>query len=181
MDLGFLIDASGSIGAENFDKIKDFVKRIVDAFDVGPEGTHVGAIWYSDKAEVAFAFNNFTGPEVTKANIFKAVDTIQVTTGKTRIDQALRLAYNDLYSEKGGVRFDKPKVWLMSYFSGPMKMAQRVFDMNTMKLYPFGLCPSSSILQKKCPNLIFIQYETSFSTLMISVGHIANFILRVHI
>ncbi len=110
VDLGFLIDASGSIGVDNFLKIQDFVKKIVGAFDVRDNGTHVGAIWYSDDAEVAFDFKNLTGPALTKDNVYKAVDGIKVTKGKTRIDKALRLAAKSLYSKSGGVRGDKPKV-----------------------------------------------------------------------
>ena len=86
------------------------MKRIIGAFEIGDNGTHVGAILYSDDAKVAFDFNDFTGPALNKEAIFTAVDSIKKTNGKTRIDKALRLAAKSLYSQSGGVRRDKPKV-----------------------------------------------------------------------
>ena len=110
IDLGFLIDASGSIGVLGFNKIRNFVKKIIDAFEISEGGTHVSAIWYSDKAEVAFDFKNLTGANITRENVFKLVEKISVTKGKTRIDKALRLAHSDMFSEKGGSIPGRPKV-----------------------------------------------------------------------
>ena len=115
IDLGFLIDASGSIGENGFNKIRNFVKKIVDAFEVSEVGTHVSAVWYSDDAKVAFDFKTLKGENITKANVFKLLDKISVTSGKTRIDKALRLAYSDMFSDKGGSLPGRPKVRLF-YF-----------------------------------------------------------------
>ena len=55
MDLGFIIDGSGSIenaGKGNFKKVLNFVKAIIQAFDVSKEETHVGIIVYNKTAEV---------------------------------------------------------------------------------------------------------------------------------
>ena len=116
VDLGFLIDASGSIGPSNFLKILSFVAKIIDAFEIGPDKTHVGVISYSDNATIAFDFNEFKGNELTKKNVIDKVNTITSTEGKTRIDLALKLANSDLFSKKGGMRPDKPKV-LSSFHS----------------------------------------------------------------
>lgn len=51
------MDRSGSIessGKGNFDKVKNFVEDLIQSFGVSKEGTHVGIIAYSDKAEVGF-------------------------------------------------------------------------------------------------------------------------------
>ena len=110
IDLGFLIDASGSIGVSGFKKIRDFVKRIIDAFEISEAGTHVAAIWYSDDAEVAFNFTSLQGDNITRDEVFKLVEGISVTKGKTRIDKALRLAHSDMFSVKGGSQPGRPKV-----------------------------------------------------------------------
>ena len=55
VDLGFIIDGSGSIeaaGKGNFKKELDFVKSITQAFDISKEQTHVGIILYNEKATV---------------------------------------------------------------------------------------------------------------------------------
>ena len=109
MDLAFLIDASGSL-INSFKEIQKFVKKVVNAYKIGPDATHVAAISYSDDASVAFDFNTLKGKDLTKENVNKLVDNINATKGKTRIDLALRLAATEIYSEKGGQRPGRPKV-----------------------------------------------------------------------
>ena len=95
---------------ENFQKILEFVAKIVDAFDISEEGTHVGVIHYSDKAVLDFDFNKFKGQELNRESIVKEINRISVTEGQTRIDLALALARERLFSLEGGMRPDKPKV-----------------------------------------------------------------------
>ena len=52
MDLGFIIDGSGSIGQDNFKKVLDFVKDIVRNFDISQDETHIGLIVYDDDPQV---------------------------------------------------------------------------------------------------------------------------------
>lgn len=109
MDLAFLIDASGSL-RDSFHTIQKFVKKVINAYKIGPDYTHVAAISYSDDARVAFDFNTLKGKDLTKENVNKMVDNINATDGKTRIDLALRLAATEIYSAKGGQRPGRPKV-----------------------------------------------------------------------
>lgn len=130
VDLGFIIDASGSIGSVNFQKILQFVAKIVDAFDIRPNGTRVGVIHYSDEAVLDFDFNKFTGDQLNRENVVNAINQISVTEGQTRIDLALKKAKEDLFSEKGGMRADKPKVY--TFF----KVLKR--DVISFKYFQFG-------------------------------------------
>ena len=55
VDLGFIIDGSGSIeaaGKGNFKKELTFVKGITQAFDISKEQTHVGIIVYNQEPKV---------------------------------------------------------------------------------------------------------------------------------
>ena len=55
VDLAFIIDGSGSIenaGTGNYDKVKNFVKELIRAFEVSKEETHVGIISYDHEAKV---------------------------------------------------------------------------------------------------------------------------------
>eukprot|EP00111_Clytia_hemisphaerica_P023393 TCONS_00068905-protein len=113
VDLGFIIDASGSIGSVNFQKILQFVAKIVDAFDIRPNGTHVGVIYYSDDAKLAFNFNKFEGDALNRENVVNEINKIVVTEGQTRIDLALKKAKEELFTEAGGMRPDKPKIVLV--------------------------------------------------------------------
>lgn len=45
-DIVFLVDSSGSVGSSNFVKTKDFVSKMIDKVDVGPDAMNVGVIRY---------------------------------------------------------------------------------------------------------------------------------------
>ena len=57
MDLGFVIDASGSIGASDYNLQKQFVKDLLDRVNVGPNKTHVGIINFSSTSETLTQLN----------------------------------------------------------------------------------------------------------------------------
>ena len=55
-DIGFIIDGSGSIentGKGNYKKVLKFVKKVIRAFDVSKENTHIGIVSYDHDPEVA--------------------------------------------------------------------------------------------------------------------------------
>lgn len=74
--------------------------------------THVGVVYYSDSAHVAFNFDKFKGNSITKENIIKEIKKIKNADGETEIDLALKLADIHLFSLAGGSRTQNPKVVL---------------------------------------------------------------------
>ena len=55
LELVIIVDSSGSIGRENYEKyVKPFVRDLVRGFDIGPEATRVGLIVYSGDSDVVF-------------------------------------------------------------------------------------------------------------------------------
>lgn len=103
VDLGFVVDGSGSIEAQgvgNFGKCKDFVKKLIEEFDVSPKGTHVGVIVYDHQSKVEFGFDKYTD----KPAIFTHIDGIKYPNGGTKTGAALTLAKTGLFeasSRKG--------------------------------------------------------------------------------
>ena len=60
-DMFFLLDGSGSIGKDNFQSMRLFVKKFVDTLNIGPENNQVGMIVFGNEADVAFhlaTYNN---------------------------------------------------------------------------------------------------------------------------
>jgi hypothetical protein len=57
MDLGFVLDSSGSVGPSNYELQKQFTKDLLGRVNVGPNKTHVGIINYSDLAQVLTSLN----------------------------------------------------------------------------------------------------------------------------
>ena len=58
-DVAFLIDSSGSIRRERFPIILEFVKGVVENFDVNPQRTRVGTIYWSQDAKVQFRLGEY--------------------------------------------------------------------------------------------------------------------------
>ena len=80
IDFGIIMDRSGSVGSENFDKCKSFVKNLVDAFQISPQGTRAGIIAYSSESEliVNFADDNSQTPSAMKDIIDKYFNLILI-------------------------------------------------------------------------------------------------------
>jgi receptor-type tyrosine-protein phosphatase Q len=61
MDLGIVLDASGSVGASNYRLQLNFTKNLLLRLNIGPNKTHAGIINYSNLAEVLTWLNtNYT-------------------------------------------------------------------------------------------------------------------------
>ena len=104
-ELGFLIDASGSTYS-HFKDVLQLVISIVDNFGLSREGTHVGVVIFSNTARVVFDFGQYYDSESLK----RALDAVEAPSGGTRLDIALQLTYRDLFSKKGRLRDNVPKL-----------------------------------------------------------------------
>ena len=112
VELGFLVDRSGSISQQNFEKVKSFILTVISGFDVSQNGTHVGIITYSSDAKTIISFDQFEDPNF---DLKKLNDTIRdgLATpegGRTRIDLALAKADQELFSDTTKYRSFVPKV-----------------------------------------------------------------------
>ena len=112
-DYAFLIDASSSILPSEFDILKTFVKRVIDFLQIGPNQTHVGVIEYSRGASLQLNFSR----SYDKREIKSFVEQVPHTAGITRIDLALKVASEQLFTPQEGMRDDSRKVWLINQLS----------------------------------------------------------------
>lgn len=98
VDLGFLVDGSGSIemyGKGNFRKCLDFVKSLTRAFVISPTETRVGVILFSSRSELQFNFKTYS----TQDDIEKAIDAIQYPRNLTFTGLALTMAQDKLFND----------------------------------------------------------------------------------
>ena len=84
-DLLFLIDSSGSIRSDDYQKMKDFMKSMIGKSQVGQEMVHVGVMQFSTIQTLEFPLNNF----YDKGDMWKAIDNMRQLGGGTHIGQAL--------------------------------------------------------------------------------------------
>lgn len=106
-DYVFVADASGSILPEEFAKVKQFIKGVVDYLSIGPDLTHVAVIGYSSRAEVELKLTDSYDKEEIKSLI---EDELHHTAGVTRIDLALELLSDQVYTPEAGMRVGSRKV-----------------------------------------------------------------------
>ena len=110
LDLVFALDGSESLAENGFDKIKDFVKAVVDNYTVSETETHVGIIEFSDKANVILQLNKLFEPTSIKDQVQRIIPS----GGKETItDEALRKSANEVFDVKSGGRPGASKVLII--------------------------------------------------------------------
>ena len=87
-----------------------FLKDIINEFNVGPDSTHVAVIAYSTKPKLEFTFNAFSEAEITAQEYGKRIDAILFQRGFTYIDRALKMADELVFVSSAGMRAAVPKV-----------------------------------------------------------------------
>ncbi|XP_064613512.1 collagen alpha-4(VI) chain-like [Liolophura sinensis] len=85
-DVVFALDTSTSIYMEDYHKQLQFVKDVVDMFDVGQDKTRVGLLTFSDDAYPQFSLTSFQ----SKPALQDAIMNVTYTGGNTFTDLALK-------------------------------------------------------------------------------------------
>ncbi|XP_066265125.1 uncharacterized protein [Branchiostoma lanceolatum] len=85
VDLVFVIDGSGSVGAAEFEKVKAFMKNVVSGFNIGAVKTKVGVIQYSSSVKEEFSLN----AHWTNTAVLNAIDNIVYMGGGTQTGTAI--------------------------------------------------------------------------------------------
>ncbi|ELT92983.1 hypothetical protein CAPTEDRAFT_220507 [Capitella teleta] len=97
-DIAFVIDSSGSVREENFQKMKDFVNIMIDNLNVDEEQSNVAVVTFSDVAKVRLNLNEYN----TRQELKDAIDAIPYDRGTTNTADALRILRNDVFIESNG-------------------------------------------------------------------------------
>ena len=95
-----VVDSSESIGARNFEKVKNFIKNLLKTADIDGGKVRVGINVYSTYDEVAFNLNNFT----SKADIFSAIDSLSYKGNGTNTGLALETMRTEMFTDANGDR-----------------------------------------------------------------------------
>ena len=108
--MAFIVDSSGSIGRRRWPLMLNFIKDVINVFNVGPDGTHVAVVAYSTNAKLEFTFNKLSGDQVSAEEYGKLIDKIRFQRGYTYIDKALKVADEEVFTASAGMRSAVPKV-----------------------------------------------------------------------
>ena len=109
-DVVFALDSSGSIGAENWQRVLNFTKDIIGNFSVlGSQGVQVGVFIYATKVSKLDRNNPesrgfFLDEFETKEEMFAKIDTLPWKDEETNTSGALWYMRQIMFSSEGGAR-----------------------------------------------------------------------------
>ncbi|XP_055985295.1 collagen alpha-6(VI) chain [Sorex fumeus] len=96
-DIMFLVDSSGSIGLENFSKMKAFMKNLVSKSQIGPDKVQIGVVQFSDINKEEFPLNRY----MSQSEISNAIDAMGHIGETTMTGSALTFVSQNFSPAKG--------------------------------------------------------------------------------
>ena len=93
---------------EFFEEEKMFIKKVAERFYIGGKESHVGIVTFSNKANVVLKFSE----KNNASELAKAIDSLSLLGGTSRLDIALKLAFDGLFRDHG-MRLDVPQVLIL--------------------------------------------------------------------
>lgn len=104
-----MLDSSGSVTPTEFQQAKDFIELIANSFLKNKVGSRVGLVQFSIVPTIRAWFSE----ELTSNQFRDVLDKVRYDGGYTRLDRALLLAGEKLFSDEEGMRKDIPKVMVI--------------------------------------------------------------------
>ncbi|XP_071133712.1 cartilage matrix protein-like [Mytilus edulis] len=101
-DIGFLVDASGSVSSGAFNKAKTFLINFIKQFDIANQAVKVSAFSFNEtiSKQGGFQFNSYS----TEQEIATAIRSIVYTSGGTSFDIPLTFARKHMFVPQSGAR-----------------------------------------------------------------------------
>ncbi|KAI1698497.1 von willebrand factor type A domain-containing protein [Ditylenchus destructor] len=96
VDVLLLVDASSSIGINNFEKVKSFLRQFTNDIDVSPGRSRVAAILFANDPIVAFDFGQY----YTNKSVRAAIRRMPYLGGSTFLAKALSFAAGMFWREQ---------------------------------------------------------------------------------
>ncbi|OXB61690.1 hypothetical protein ASZ78_000715, partial [Callipepla squamata] len=118
-DIVFLIDGSTALGTGPFNSIRDFVAKIVQRLEVGPDLIQVAVAQYADTVKPEFYFNTHQNRKDVMANVkkMKLMGGTALNTGS-----ALEFVRNNLFTSAAGCRMEEGVLPMLVLITGGKSM-----------------------------------------------------------
>ena len=112
IDLALVVDASGSV-RDDWNIQLNFIVDVVKKINLGPEGSHIGLVYFGDEATKSFDFTEFDKTPYNEQEILqKILDIPRPREGeRTYINRGLRLANRNVLRTQFGMRPDVKQVY----------------------------------------------------------------------
>uniref|UniRef100_A0A8B9ZXK6 Collagen alpha-3(VI) chain n=1 Tax=Anas zonorhyncha TaxID=75864 RepID=A0A8B9ZXK6_9AVES len=114
-DIVFLIDGSTALGTGPFNAIRDFVAKIVQRLEVGPDLIQVAVAQYADTVKPEFYFNTHQNRKDVMANVRK-----MKLMGGTALNTGLALDFvrNNFFTSAAGCRMEEGVLPMLVLITG---------------------------------------------------------------
>ncbi|KAF4791131.1 hypothetical protein TURU_133491 [Turdus rufiventris] len=114
-DVVFLIDGSTALGPAPFNAIRDFVAKIVQRLEVGPDLIQVAVAQYADTVKPEFYFNTHQNRKDVMANVrkMKLMGGTTLNTGS-----ALDFVRNNFFTSAAGCRMEEGVLPMLVLITG---------------------------------------------------------------
>lgn len=97
-DIIFLIDGSESIAPKDFEKMKDFMERMVNQSNIGADEIQIGLLQFSSNPREEFRLNRYS----SKVDMCRAILSVQQMSDGTHTGKALNFTLPFFDSSRGG-------------------------------------------------------------------------------
>ncbi|KAF7459769.1 hypothetical protein GHT09_020250 [Marmota monax] len=97
-DIIFLIDGSESISPKDFEKMKEFMERMVNQSNISADEIQIGLLQFSSTPQEEFRLNQYS----SKVDILRAILAVQQMNDGTRTGKALNFTLPFFDSSRGG-------------------------------------------------------------------------------
>ncbi|CAO2585923.1 von Willebrand factor A domain-containing protein 2 [Lemmus lemmus] len=109
LDLVYLLDASASVGPENFAQMQTFIRKCTLHFDVNPDVTQVGLVVYGSQVQTAFGLDTHS----TRAAVLRVMSQAPYLGGVGSAGTALLHIDDKVMTVQRGARPGVPKAVVM--------------------------------------------------------------------
>ncbi|OXB68886.1 UNVERIFIED_CONTAM: hypothetical protein H355_003784 [Colinus virginianus] len=99
-DIVFLVDESSKIGSKNFQLIRAFLLKIVNALDIGPNNVRVGLVLYSNEPRLEFTLDTFKD----KLEILNYLKILPYRGGQAYTGKAIEFLRKKVFIQEAGSR-----------------------------------------------------------------------------
>ncbi|CAI9721272.1 type VI, alpha [Octopus vulgaris] len=151
-DIVFLLDSSGSVGASNFQKMLQFVKNMVNGFDVGKDTVRIGVSSFSNQPVQHFALNTY----FNRSLIIDAISKLPYYQGSTNTASAISLLRSSVFTAASGDRPTAPNIAIVitdGQSNDPLSTAAQAKALRQAGTILFSIGVGSGVNTKELNNM----------------------------
>jgi len=128
LDIAIVIDQTKSVGEENYDKMLDSIKSLIDKYDVGKDKTHFSIVTYAKKASIRVSLDDpkYHSKEALKV-LLDGMKENDKLGSPTRTDVALKSVGEEVFVAENGDRPESPNI-LIVFTDGNTHKSSQPYD-----------------------------------------------------